>query len=110
MPGIRLDGIIVVMNARDIRDRVANAALRRRMTADLQAADLLVVNKLDGVEHGTRALTRAWLDEDLPRLRVIETSQGRVAESLLLGVSPDVARHDARAVPGNWEATTYRTV
>jgi len=110
MPGYRLDGIIVVMNARDIHDRMANAALRRRMTADLQAADLLVVNKLDGVEHGTRALTRAWLDEDLPRLRVIETSQGRVAESLLLGVSPDVARHDARAVPGNWEATTYRTV
>jgi G3E family GTPase len=79
------------------------------MTTELQNADLLVVNKTDDAEHGHRATTQAWLDEELPRLRVIETCQGRVADSLLLGVSPEVARSDARAVPGNWETTTYRT-
>jgi G3E family GTPase len=108
MPGYRLDGIIVVMNARDIHDRVADADLRRRMTTQLHVADILIVNKLDVVEHGKRGLHLAWLDEELPRLRVIETSQGRVAGSLLLGVSPEAARSDARAVPGNWETTTYR--
>jgi G3E family GTPase len=109
MPGYRPDGIIMVMSARAIHDRVAHATLRRRMTTELQAADLLVVNKTDEAEHGNRTVTQAWLDEELPRLRVIETCQGRVSDSLLLGVSPDVARRDARAVPGNWETTTYRT-
>jgi G3E family GTPase len=109
MPGYRLDGIIVVMNAQEIHDRVANATLRRRMTTDLHVADILVVNKLDGVDHGRRSLHQTWLDEDLPRLRVIETSRGRVADSLLLGVTPEVARRDPRAVPGNWESTTYRS-
>jgi G3E family GTPase len=107
MPGYRLDGIIVVMDARDIHDRLADAELRTRMTSQLHNADILIINKLDVVEHGKRTLHRAWLDEELPRLRVIETSQGRVAGSLLLGVSPEVARQDALAVPGNWE-TTYR--
>jgi G3E family GTPase len=103
MPGYRLDGIIVVMNARDIHDRLADADLRERMTTQLHIADILIVNKLDVVERGKRAVHHAWLDEELPRLRVIETSQGRVAGSLLLGVSPEVARRDARAVPGTWE-------
>jgi G3E family GTPase len=109
MPGYRPDGIVMVMSARAIHDRVAHPTQRRRMTTELQAADLLVVNKADEAEHGHRTTTQAWLDEELPRLRVIETCQGRVADSLLLGVSSDVARRDARAVPGNWETTTYRT-
>jgi G3E family GTPase len=106
MPGYRLDGIIVVMNARDIHDRLADADLRQRMTTQLHDADILIVNKLDVAEPGKRTAHRAWLDAELPRLRVIETSQGKVAGTLLLGVSPEIARHDARAVPGNWE-TTY---
>ncbi|MFL5606555.1 MAG: GTP-binding protein [Gemmatimonadaceae bacterium] len=107
MPGYRLDGIIVVMNARDIHDRLPDGALRGHMTTHLRDADILIINKLDVVESGKRTLHHAWLDDELPRLRVIETCQGKVAGSLLLGVSPDVARQDARAVPGNWE-TTYR--
>jgi G3E family GTPase len=107
MPGYRLDGILVVMNARDIHDRLGNAELRTLMTTQLRGADILIINKLDLVENGKRTLHRAWLDEDLPQLRVIETIQGRVAGSLLLGVTPEVARHDALAVPGNWD-TTYR--
>jgi G3E family GTPase len=107
MPGYRLDGIIVVMNAREIHDRLPDRELRGRMTTLLRDADILIINKLDVVESGKRTLHHAWLDDELPRLRVIETCQGKVAGSLLLGVSPEVARLDARAVPGNWE-TTYR--
>jgi G3E family GTPase len=106
MPGYRLDGIIVMMDAQDMHGRLANADLRSRLTTQLHDADILVINKLDVVDNGTRAVLHAWLDEELPRLRVIETSQGKVAGSLLLGVSPEVARTDARAVAGTWE-TTY---
>jgi G3E family GTPase len=106
MPGYRLDGIIVVMNVQDIHERQADAELRARMTTQLRNADILIVNKLDLVEPAKRALHHEWLDAELPRLRVIETSQGRVAGSLLLGVSAEVARRDARTVPANWE-TTY---
>jgi G3E family GTPase len=107
MPGYRLDGIIVVVNARDIHERLADAELRTGMTAQLRHADILIINKLDVVEHGKRTLHRAWLDEELPKVRVIETIQGRVAGSLLLGMSPTVARQDALAVPATWD-TTFR--
>jgi G3E family GTPase len=103
MPGYRLDGIIVVINAQEMHDRLADPERRRRMTTQLREADILVINKLDVVDAGRRALHHAWLDEELPRLRVIETSHGKVASLLLLGVSPEVARMDARAVPGTWE-------
>ena len=110
MPGYRLDGVIIVMNAREAHSRVVSVASRQRMTLDLQAADLLVLNRLDEVDGMDRIRIQGWLEEDLPRLRVIETSQGRVADSMLLGVSPEAARRDARAVPGDWDPATYRLI
>ena len=110
MPGYRLDGVIVVVNAREVHDRIVNVATRQRATSDLQVADLLVLNMLDEVDGMDRLRIQGWLEEDLPRLRVIESSRGRVADSLLLGVTPEAARRDARAVPGDWEPSTYRPV
>ena len=107
MPGYRLDGIIVVLNARDIHDRLADAELRKDITEQLRHVDILIINKLDVADHGKRTLHRAWLDEELQRLGVIETIQGRVAGSLLLGMSPEIARHDALAVPASWD-TAFR--
>ena len=108
MPGYRLDGIIVVMSARDVNDRLQSVTRRHDLAIALHNADILVINRLDEADHAKDAQRQAWLDEELPKLRVIETVHGRVNGSLLLGVSPDVARRDARAVPGNWETTTYR--
>jgi G3E family GTPase len=110
MPGYRLDGVIMVMNAREVHSRVISVAPRQRMTADLQVADLLVLNMLDEVDGMDRIRIQGWLEEDLPRLRVIETSRGRVADSMLLGVTPEAARRDARAVPGDWDPSTYRPI
>jgi G3E family GTPase len=109
MPGYRLDGIIVVVDVRDIHRRLEDPALRAEMRTALLPADILVINKLDVLEPGKRALHQPWIDDQLPQLRVVETSRGRVAGSLLLGLSPEVARRDPRTVPGNWETTTYRT-
>ena len=110
MPGYRLDGVIMVMNAREVHERVVSVAPRQRMTAELQMADLLVLNMLDEVDGMDRLRIQGWLEEDLPRLRVIETSRGRVADSLLLGITPEAARRDARTVAGDWDPSTYRPV
>jgi G3E family GTPase len=107
MPGYRPDGIIIVMNAKDIHDRLADAELYEGMMTQLREAEVLIINKLDSVENGKRAVHRSWLDRELPQLRVIETSHGKVDGPLLLGVSPEEARQDARAVPADWE-TNYR--
>ena len=107
MPGYRPDGIIVVADARGLHDGLHDAAGRHHLASVLQVADILIINKLDALERDNRAGPHRWLDEAFPSLRVLETSHGRVPASLLLGVSPAAARRDARAVPGNWDPTTY---
>jgi G3E family GTPase len=109
MPGYRPDGTVVVMDAHDMDDSLGKTDRREAMTARLRAADILILNKMDSVLPAARARCESWLDTEMSRLRVIETTHARVAGSLLLGVTPDAAQHDARAVAANWETSTYRT-
>jgi G3E family GTPase len=109
MPGYRPDGTVVVMSAHDMDDSLGKTDRREAMTARLRGADILVLNMMDVVPAAARARCRYWLDIEMSRLRVIETTHGRVAGPLLLGMTPDAAKRDARAVSGNWETTTHRT-
>jgi len=108
MPGYRPDGIIIVMEAEALYDGLQDDVRRHQLSTVLHTADILIINKLDALDREHRAAPRRWLDDVFPSLRVLETSHGQVAGSLLLGVSPAAARRDARAVPGNWDPTTYR--
>lgn len=109
MPGYRPDGIIIVLEARALHDGLQDDARRQQLETALHTADILIINKVDALEREHRTAPRRWLDDIFPSLRVLETCHGQVAGSLLLGVSPAAARRDARAVPGNWEPSTYRT-
>lgn len=83
-PRLERDGVIVVVDAAEVRRRAADRRLGDTITRQLAAADLLVLNKID-------------LAEDLPALRewlvqqsaapVLEARQAEVSLGLLFGLA-----------------------
>jgi G3E family GTPase len=108
MPGYRMGGIVVVADADAIRDRLSSPEHGEHLMNQLTSAEILVVNKVDLLVARSYASLREWLTGVLPRVRTIETSHGRVASPLLLGLAPEEAERDARTMASTWE-TTFRT-
>lgn len=83
-PYVKLDSIITVVDAEQIRDLTDdNAMLAMDQVA---AADILVLNKVDLVTADQLAQVKAWIADVTPHARILETTFGRVPLELLLGV------------------------
>jgi G3E family GTPase len=99
LPGYRKDAAVVVADAETVRARAADAVTGRQITAQLRAADLLVLNKTDLVDADQLARTHAWLREIAgPSTAIVETAFGAVPIDVVLGVQagdrPAPQRHD----------------
>ena len=97
-PGFRLDGVVVVADADAVVALAADAYVGDTVRAQLRAADLVLVTKLDLVDDV--APVRAWIATvtDAP---VVDAPHGRVPLSVLVGTATTVdpplepARHPA---------------
>jgi len=85
-PGIRLDGILVVIDAEQIQEKAANKYVGDMVIQQIQGADLLVLNKVDLVTPDKLASVRAWITALEPDARILETSFGELPLTLLLGL------------------------
>ena len=99
LPGYRRDAAVVVADAETVRERAAAEATRHQITAQLRAADLLVLNKSDLVDAEQLAQTHAWLREIAgPSTAIVETSFGAVPIDVVLGaraeIAPQAQEHD----------------
>ncbi len=77
------DGVIVLVDAADVRERAADRRLADTIARQLNAADLLVLNKID-LADDLDAL-RAWLTTH-STAPVLEAAQARVPVDLLFGL------------------------
>jgi G3E family GTPase len=82
-PRLVRDGVIVVVDGGDVRQRAADRRIGDTVLRQLAAADLLVLNKID-LTDDPRAL-RAWLDER-SGAPVLEARHGDAPLALLLGL------------------------
>lgn len=80
-----LDGVIVLADAEQVRDKAANKYVGDTVLRQLQGADLLVLNKVDLVSAEELADVRGWLAAIAPEVRAVETTYGRVPLGVLLG-------------------------
>jgi G3E family GTPase len=80
-----LEGVIVLVDAEQIREKAANKYVGDTVIRQLKGADLLVLNKVDLVPPEQLAGVRAWLADLVPAARIIETVNGQVPISILLG-------------------------
>ena len=86
-PALRLDGVLTVVDAETLGTRLADPASRDTVLAQLSAADLVLLNKLDLLDAAGRATARAALDGAAPGRPVIETVQSAVPIEVALGIN-----------------------
>jgi G3E family GTPase len=105
-PGYRLDGTVVVADAKTL-DGELGAEQFSRMRTHIGSAEIVVINKLDllGAQRPqTVSDTVATMHHTA---RAIQTSRGRVPPPLLLGIGPDDAEIEDHAIPATWK-TSFR--
>ncbi len=96
-PYVRVDSIITVVDAEQIRDLTDDNAM---LAADqVSAADIVVLNKVDLVTPEQRAQVKAWIYDVTPRARILETTYGQVPLELLLGVGEFAIEKLAQRAP-----------
>ena len=92
-----LDGIIVVVDAEQVRTQATNKYVGDTVVRQFAQADLIVLNKTDLVSAEELSRLRAWLAELAPGTPLIETVGAKVPIQVLLGA------HEGRA-PARTEA------
>ena len=99
-PALRLDGVVALADAETLLEQSADPACARTLVAQLDAADVIVLNKLDLVDERRAGALRAWLQERAPGRPVIEAVLAAVPVDVVLGI--DSARvHSAAADPAH---------
>lgn len=85
-PALRLDGILTVVDSETLGTLLADPAARDTVDAQLSAADLLVLNKLDLLDETARSAARAALRASAPGRPVIATVGAAVPVEVALGI------------------------
>ncbi|CPR07068.1 putative cobalamin synthesis protein [Mycobacterium bohemicum DSM 44277] len=94
---VRLDGIVAVVDAEQLPDKVADPATADLIYGQLGCSDLVLLNKIDLADRQRVAAVRAFVCERLNGVRFIETVRADVPMSVLLGARPEspISSHDA---------------
>jgi len=90
---IRLEGVVVVVDAETLRDLAEDPHARRLFLNQIAAADLIVLSKLDLVEPAHHTAIKEWLAERFAAIPVVEAVMGNVPTDVVLGIG---ASRDAR--------------
>ena len=92
-PGLRLDGVIVVVDAGNALAQARDPLLADTLERQVRAADLVVINHCDDTADGALPALRAWIASTAGAVPCVETSQARVPTALLSGAAmPRAAR------------------
>ena len=85
-PGCRPAGTAVLADAATIRERARDKFVGRLVVQQMQAADLLVLNKLDLLAAPEAAQVRAWVQAQAAPTDLVETRFGQVDPARLPGI------------------------
>ncbi|MBR0662042.1 CobW family GTP-binding protein [Neoroseomonas oryzicola] len=106
---LRVDGVLVVADAEQVRSQAANTYVGESVLRQLAQADLILVNKTDLVDTATLGALRDWLDTAAPGTKRIETVRGDAPLAVLLGIAKGRPRLVADDGPGPDHARVYRS-
>lgn len=83
--GLPLDGVLVVVDAEQIRTQAVNKYVGDTVLRQLEQADMLLLNKTDLVSRETLAEVRLWLADHAPAVPIYETANSAIPLEVLLG-------------------------
>ena len=85
LPGLRLDGVVVLADAEGITGLAADPRIGPQVLGQLQRADLMVLTKCDLVSDADVSRVRTWLAERVGPVPVIQSVEGVVPVDVVLG-------------------------
>ena len=102
IPGLRLDGIIVLADAELIRRQARDKYVGDTVLQQLQAADLIVLSKTDLITPDTVLEVRAWLAAQALGARIVEAVAGWLPLAFVLGLDTtlDAPHQPPSSAPG----------
>jgi len=104
LPGFRPGGTVVVVSAPDVlRAKDDNGDFDSNLEAQLQHAELLVLNQADRVNPSGLQVARRWLLQRTSRARLVESERCGLPAAMILGTSLDHA--PVHAIHGEWTPT-----
>lgn len=89
MPGFRLNGVVVLVDAETIRSRVRDTYVGKTVLHQLSGADLLVLTKTDLIPEEASTAVRAWLRAISANTRIVAADHGDLPPAVVLGMSSD---------------------
>ncbi len=93
-PGLSLDGVIVLLDASACLAHASDPLLADSLQRQIEAADLIVVNKIDLVDDAERQRVLDWLSSVACATPRIETAQAAVPLPLLTGSALSFGAHE----------------
>ncbi len=85
-PPLNLDGVIVVADAETVRAKASDKYVAQTVRRQLEAADVVVLNKTDLLDAGALAAISGWLETLVPAARIVPARRCDVPIAVLLGV------------------------
>lgn len=84
LDGFSADGIVVLADAETVRRIATDKYMGDTVTRQLENADIVLLNKIDLVNHDELQATKLWLNVQNPQARVVESVQGVVPPETVL--------------------------
>jgi len=88
LPGLRLDGVIILADAETVEQRLSDRYMSDTVGAQLNAADLIVLNKIDLVTPERAQAVSAFLARTVPGAHILAVQNARVPADVVLGSHP----------------------
>lgn len=91
-PSVRLSGIIVVADAGHVRRLADDKYVGDAVLNQLDAADILILNKIDLTDEVINNETVSWLRRRVPGVKIIQALHSAVPAEIVLGFEHEVRR------------------
>lgn len=88
-PALRLDGIVTLVDAETVLEHAGDEACARTLAAQVDAADLLVLNKQDLVDAAGVEAARRWLAARAPGRAIVDAVHCGVPIEVVLGIGSE---------------------
>lgn len=86
VPGLLLEGVIVVADAETLPEKLVDRYVGRTIRRQLASADLIVLNKVDLLPAELIGQRLQWLAAEFPQVRVLPCERGDLPAEVLLGI------------------------
>jgi G3E family GTPase len=83
---IKLDGLVTVVDADSVLDRLHERRLESLIERQIEAADVVLLNKADLVSKERIAEIQKWIAGKAPQAVVVESKFGKVPAAVLVGL------------------------